>query len=72
MSAMNFNLKDLYPNMMGHETSTSVAPESDDQNVLNEDYEKAQKVSQTQASNKTIFISIIVIVALVVFLGGAK
>lgn len=72
MSAMNFNLKDLYPNMQGFETSTSVAPESDDQNVLNEDYEKAQKVSQTQASNKHIFIAFIVIVALVVFLGGAK
>ena len=72
MSAMNFNMKDLYPNLEGFETSTSVAPESNDQEALNEDFDKAQKVSQTQASNKTIFVSIIVIVALVVFLGGAK
>ena len=69
MSAMNFNMKDLYPNMTGFETSTSVAPESEEQEVLNEDYEKAQKVSQTQASKRNIFVTLIVIIALVVFLG---
>ena len=69
MSAMNFSFKDLYPNMGGYETSTSVAPEASDQDVLNEDYDKAQKVSQTQASNKNILIGLGILVALVIFLG---
>lgn len=69
MASMNFAMRDLYPNMAGLETSVAVAPEPNDQDVLNEDFDTAQKASQTKASNKNIFIALIVVIALVVFLG---
>lgn len=69
MASMNFSMRDLYPNMGGLETSVAVAPEPNDQDVLNEDFDTAQKASQTKASNKNIFIALIVIIALIVFLG---
>lgn len=68
-NCMNFSMRDLYPNMGGLETSTSVNPEPNDQDVLNEDYDTAQKASQTKASKKNIFIALILLVALIIFLG---
>lgn len=68
---MIFSYRDLYPNMGYEETSTKVNPEEDDREALNEEVDLAEKSSK-DASTKNILISIGIIVALVIFLGGAK
>lgn len=67
---LGFAMADLYPNYGGVDTSTLVTPEVDDQNALNEDVNVAEKSSATQPSTKSIFISIGVIIALIIFFGG--
>lgn len=67
---MNFGLADLYPNFAGLDTSTSVAPEPDDQSALCEDAVVAETANAKTASTKNIFIVLAVLVGLIVFFGG--
>lgn len=70
MSAMNFGMKDLYPLYNGYETSASSTPEADDQKALNQNADDAEKVSETQAGSKSILLTFIVVIALIILLGG--
>lgn len=70
MRELGFSMSDLYPNFGGVDTSTMANPEADDQEALNEDVKVASESSTKDARGKNIFIAMVVLVALVVFLGG--
>ena len=72
MPSMNFNYRDIYPEYAGTETSTEVAPEADDMEALEENKEDAEAVSNTHARGKNMIFACIVLIAAVVFLGGAR
>lgn len=71
MSAMGFNYKDLYPNYGGDETSTQALPDENDMDALVENADDAEE-AQKGARPKNLFIAAIVMIAVVVWLGGAK
>lgn len=70
MGETEFFYSDLYPGMSNFDTSTNAQPEKDDQDALNQESEIAEKASKTQAGKKPIFLTLLVIVGLIVFLGG--
>lgn len=64
---------DIYPGYKpGTETSTNVNPQADDQDALNEDTKVAEKADVNNASKKNVLLAFGVLVALIIFLGGAK
>lgn len=67
---MSFSMSDLYPNYGGVDTSTLANPEVDDQDALNEDVKIAEMATKTEPAKKNIIISIVVLVALIIFFGG--
>lgn len=67
---LNFGYADLYPNWGGIDTSNLATPEVDDQDALNEDVGVAENSTSTEASKKSVFLAIILLVLLVVFFGG--
>lgn len=69
---MKFSMRDMYPSMGLAETSTEVVPEADDQEVLVENAEEAEKASKTTARGKNIILAVGVLISLVVFFGGGK
>lgn len=71
MSAMGFNYKDLYPNYDGDETSTQALPDENDMDALVENADDAEE-AQKGARPKNLFLAAIVMIAVVVWLGGAK
>lgn len=72
MNEMKFSMSDLYPNFNQTDTSTMVTPEPDDQDALNEDTAVAEESKANYARGKNLMISAGVLIALIVFLGGAK
>ena len=67
---MNFNFKDLYPNMGVAETSTEVIPSADDMEALNENAQESATASLRHARGKNILIAVGILLGLVIFLGG--
>lgn len=64
---------DIYPqSRQGTETSTNVNPQAEDQDALNEDTKIAEKADVNTASKKNVLLAFGVLVALIIFLGGAK
>lgn len=72
MGALNYAIRDLYPAYGVTETSTDVIPDVNDMDALNEDVKTAQDSNQHFARGKFMLIGVGVILALIVFLGGAK
>lgn len=70
MAELGFSMADLYPGAGGVDTSTLATPEVDDQEALNEDVKVAEKSSVKEASGKSIFLALGVILALIIFFGG--
>jgi len=68
---MAFNFRDIYPDAVGEETSTTVIPEAEDAEVLNENADDAQKVRHG-ASNKKLIVGAVLMIGAVVLLGGVK
>lgn len=66
-----FSFKDVYPSYVGNETSTEVIPEENDMEALVENGKDAEEVGRG-ARTKNILIATGILVALVIFLGGAK
>ena len=72
MTELKFSMTDMYPNFSGVETSNLAVPEVDDQDALNEDTATAEEATVMEASKKSIFLAIAVLVLLVVFFGGVQ
>ena len=68
---MGFSYKDLYPNYGGVETSTQALPDEDDMDALAENADDAEEAT-SGARPKNLIIAAIVMIAVVVWLGGAK
>ena len=66
-----YGYKDIYPTYNGGETSTEAVPDADDMAALNENEEDAKNNSK-QARGKNMIFACIVLIALVVWFGGAK
>ena len=71
MTSLNFGFRDLYPTMGVAETSTEVIPDADDMEALNENAGEAEKASKTFARGSKMLIAVGVLLAIIVFLGGA-
>ena len=67
--SLGFAYADLYPNWTGIDTSQLAVPEEQDLEALHEDATAAEE-SSTQASTKSIFLTLGVLAAIVVFFGG--
>ena len=68
---LGLRASDLYPGFVV-DTSTSVVPDVDDKEALNEDTKTAEKATVSESSRFGIFIGIAILIALVVFLGSGK
>lgn len=69
---MDLYMRDLYPNMGLHETSTTVQPDETDQHALVDDQKTAQEYNTKTANKKNIFLAIIGIVAVAFIMGVLK
>lgn len=69
---MTFSFKDLYPNYKTQSEDTGEKSNADyeDQEALNEDLVVAEKMDNTNASRRNIFVAIIIMVALVILFGA--
>lgn len=72
MGEMSFYFSDLYPGLSKTETSLEAAPEKDDQDALNEDTKVSEVADISYARGSKIFLSVLVVVAIIIFLGGAN
>ena len=70
MGEMNFNFRDLYPNMGMTETSTEAQPDADDKEVLIENAGDAAAADPKKARGLYILIGVGVMIAAVIFLGS--
>ena len=71
MAQMDFSMRDLYPNYAGDETSTQALPDEDDMDALVENADDAEEATKG-ARPKNMLIAALVMIAVVVWLGGAK
>ena len=69
MGELGFSYKDLYPSYGGDETSTEAIPDENDMDALNEN---ADDKATKGARPKNLVIAAVVMIAVVVWLGGAK
>lgn len=67
---LGYSFADLYPSWGGTDTSNLATPETDDLEALGEDTKTAEESSTVQARSKNVFVALIILGALVVFLGG--
>lgn len=70
MGEMNFSLRDIYPEYYGTETSVEVVPDADDKQALSEGGTEAVNSDNKRARGKNIVIAVLVLVAVVIFLGS--
>ena len=71
MGELGFSYKDLYPSYGGDETRTEAIPDENDMDAVNENADDAEKATKG-ARPKNLVIAVVVMIAVVVWLGGAK
>ena len=65
---LGLRFADVYPDF-AEDTSTSVVPDVDDKEALNENTQVAENATTTESSRKGILLGGVILICLIVFLG---